>query len=299
MNIYPGSWKAVVLCALCLMAVAPASTQVLAGEQIVRVDDQQESEKTQMGREQALLLAVVREAQSVVPGALDPDRQRLLARFLESRHRTYILTYSRLGANPARPAWQVHVNSQALTHFLQGLGLYYTPDQSLPYTLHLSTPDQRGQERIFELERLSGCVQGDVRYPVLTVQIASDGGWKGVLESRTESWTASDQDLDSLWLSLWSKYFHSPEGVQPFVHSVDVHIKGWSTMSALSGFSSQLNSWVQLVVHGVLLQVTGDSGGLHGWWRIQTSRRQGLLQKLEEYVQSRGLQLKIRDASAE
>ncbi len=299
MNIYRGPWKAVVVCALCLMAMGPAATQVLAGEQIVRVDELQESDKTQTAREQALFLAVVREAQSVLPGSLDPDRQRLLARFIEPRHSKYVLTYSRLGANPARPAWQVHVNSPALTHFLQGLGVYYTSDQSLPYALHLSTPNQRDQERIAELERLSGCVQGDVRHPVLTVQRASDGGWKGVLESRTETWTDSDQDLDSLWLSLWSTYFHSPEGVQPFVQSVDVHIKGWSTVSALSGFSNQLNSWAQWVVHGVLLQVTGDSKGLHGWWRIRTSRKPGLLHKLEEYVQSRGLELKIRDANAE
>ena len=291
--------KTVWVFVVCLMVLGPASIQVWAGEQIVRLTEVQEADSSTAAKERALLLAVVREAETLLPQPLSPARKKLLSQFLKSRHSKYVLTYSRLEAGNAQLAWQVHVNSQALTDLLQGLGAYYTPDQTLTYILHLTTQNKRGQERIAQLERLSGCIQGDVQYPVLTVQIAADGGWKGTLRARTDTWTASAQDLDSVWLSLWSAYFNTPEGVQPFVHLLNVQISGWSTVSALSGFSHQLNNWPQLVVQGVLLQVIGNSEGLHGWWNIRTSRRQGLEQRLEEYVQARGLKLDIRDTSAE
>ena len=285
----------VLVWAVFVAAAAVAPIPAWAGEQIVRVAPEEGFESGGTGREQAMLMAVVHESEALLPGSLSPSRKKLLADFIQARYDRYILSYSQLaGNNPQERIWQVQVNSRALTSLLKDLGIYYTLSDSLSYSLRLLTDDGHPvRDRITELEALSGCIRDNVQYPVLRVQPASDKSWNGKLTSSKETWTAHAQDVDDLWLTLWSSFFSGPENIQPFVQSFDLRIGGWSTMSAISGFCKQLEGWSQLVDRASLLQITGDSQGLHARWQVLTPQRDKLEERLGAYTSSRGLDWQV------
>jgi|UPI0004862904 hypothetical protein len=266
--------------------------EVRAGEQIVRV----KAGESGSPRGQAMLEAVLREADTILPYSLGSDRKSGLARFLSSRHEEYVLSYSRqTDEQNQEQVWQVQINTQALASLLKDLGVYYTGQKRLGYRLEMSG---RGQGRIAQLEDLSGCVQQGVVYPVLKVQSGGDR-FRGVLETQTSTWTASRKSLDELWQALWSKYFSSSEGIRPFVHRVQVQIKGLSTVSAVSGCSRQLHDWHQAVAQADLVQIEIASGGLLGWWDVLTPEKDRLRSRLNAYTRVRGLQWEERAGDGE
>jgi hypothetical protein len=270
--------------------------EVRAGEQIVRAGAGSQAEEPGSRRDQAMLAAVLREADTILPYSLGSDRKSRLARFLRSRYETYVLSYSQQAENEDQEqVWQVQVNTQALASLLKDLGVYYTGQKKLDYRLEMSGTGQGG---IAQLEDLSGCVQKGVVYPVLKVQSA-DGRFRGVLESQTSTWTATRKSLEELWLALWSKYFASPEGIRPFVHRVQVQIKGLSTVSAVSGCSRQLQGWHQAVAQAGLVQIKTESGGLVGWWDVLTPEKDRLRRRLNAYTRARGLQWEERAGAGE
>ncbi|MDZ7759984.1 MAG: hypothetical protein U5L00_06980 [Desulfovermiculus sp.] len=286
--------------AVCLAALALVALPTWAGEQIVAIDAQAEFGSMGSEREQAMLLAVIRESQAILPDRLDQTRKELLAEFMQARHEKYILSYSQLaGTNPQERMWQVQVNTKALTSLLKDLGVYYTIKDSLAYRLKLLSEDDRGRGRITELETLSGCTRDNVQFPELRVQSTSEGSWNGRLKSQDQTWTASQKNLDDLWVTLWSNFFSHPENILPFVQSLDIRIHGWSTISAISGFSKRIQSWTQMVDRVSLLQITGDSQGLHGRWQILTPKRDTLEERLDRYTQSRGLDWKLQEGESE
>lgn len=268
-----------------------------AGEQIVHLDDSSDLVSRGTHREQAMLVAVVRESAKVLPGDLDPAREQVLAEFLQPRYQEYILSYSRLGGGSSQEQiWQVQVNTDAVIKLLKELGVYYTVNNSLTYRLEFVNYGG-GQGNISDLELLSGCIQGNVQYPVLKIQTTSDGQLRGLLEGQRNKWTATGNDVDELWWSLWARYFSSSEEIRSFVQVVDVHIKGWSTLSAISGFSRQLTNWPRVVDQSSLVSLRGDSDGLHGWWKVVTPQSSDLQKRLEEFTRSRGLDLKVQEGS--
>ncbi len=284
------------ICAAALTAMILVPLPAWAGEQIVGVKGQAGLELDGSQREQAMLVALVRESETVLPGSLAPARRDLLAGFLRGRHEKYILSYSQLaGSNPEERVWQIQVNTQALVALLKDLGIYYTFNNSLPYSLELVHQDDRGAKRIAELEMLSGLNRGNVQYPALRVQATSDGSWNGRLQNENQDWTANGKDVDDLWLALWSNFFSHPESIPTLVQSLDIRISGWSTISAISGFCQQLQSWPQLVDRSRLVQITGDSGGLHAHWQILTLQREQLKERLDRYTGSRGLDWNIKE----
>lgn len=269
-----------------------------AGEQIVRLDDQPDIVARGSQREQAMLLAVVRESSKVLPGDLDPARKQILAEFIHPRYQEFILSYSRLGGGASQEQiWQVQVNTDALIKLLKELGVYYTVNKSLTYRLELINYGGSGQGSISDLELLSGCTQGNVQHPLLKIQSTSDGQLRGLLEGQRNKWTASGNNVDELWWSLWAKYFSSSEGIHSFVQEVDVHIKGWSTLSAISGFSRQLAKWPQVVDQSSLVSLRGASAELHGWWKVVTPQSSALQKRLEEFTRSRDLDMKVQEKS--
>lgn len=266
-------------------------SQARAGEQIVSVrEDSQGIAHVSSGKEHAQLLAVFRECLDVLPARLKEDRKIALLQFLKPRYDEYVLSYSPLaGRGGSKSAWQVQVNTNALIDMLKGLGVYYTVSRPHAYRLQIVDHDQRAQKIIDQLELLSGCVQGSVAYPLLTLQASSDGKWNAELENEDEKWTAAGEELASVWLDLWSEYFSTPEGVKPFVHSLQLRIAGWSTISAVSGFCKQLKAWPQLVDRAVLVQVLAQTGGLQGWWKILSPEPEKIRQRLDAYTSNHGL----------
>lgn len=266
-----------------------------AGEQIVRLDDASDLVARESGRERAMLVAVVRESAKVLPGDLDPAREQILAEFIQPRYEQFILSYSRLGGGSSQEhIWQVQVNTDALLKLLKDLGVYYTVNNFQTYRLELINYGG-GQANISDLELLSGCSQGNVQHPLLKIQTTSDGQLRGLLEGQSNKWTAAGDNVDELWRSLWARYFSSSEGIRSFVQEVEVHIKGWSTLSAISGFSRQLRNWPQVVDRACLISMRGESDGLNGWWRVVTPQSRDLQKRLEEFTQARGLDLKVQE----
>lgn len=298
LNIAQGPMTTVrdLICAAALTAMILVPLPSWAGEQIVSVKAQAEPDLGGSQREQAMLAALVRESETLLPGSLAPARRNLLAGFLRTRHEKYILSYSQLaGSSPEERVWQIQVNTQALVTLLKDLGIYYTFNASLPYSLELVHQDDRGTKRIAELEMLSGLNRSNGLHPALRVQATSDGSWNGRLQSENQDWTANEKDVDDLWLELWSNFFSHPESIPALVQSLDIRINGWSTISAISGFCQQLQSWPQLVDRSTLVQITGDSGGLHAHWQILTLQREQLKERLDRYTGSRGLDWKIKE----
>ncbi|MFW5818947.1 MAG: hypothetical protein ACOCVE_03810 [Desulfovermiculus sp.] len=269
-----------------------------AGEQIVHLDDTSDLVSQGSGRERAMLVAVVRESAKVLPGDLDSAREKALAEFIQPRYQELILSYSRLGGGSSQEQiWQIQINTDALIKLLKELGVYYTVNNSLTYRLELINHGGSGQERISDLELLSGCTQGNVQHPLFKIQTTSDGKLQGILEGQRNKWTASGDNVEELWWSLWARYFSSSEEIRSFVQEVLVHIKGWSTLSAISGFSRQLTNWPQVVDQSSLVSLRGDSYGLHGWWKVITPQSRALHKRLEEFSRSRDLDLKVQKQS--
>ncbi|MFO7876215.1 MAG: hypothetical protein R6U55_06495 [Desulfovermiculus sp.] len=292
------SKKSILVCFFLLLGHMLIPGRLWAGEQIVRLDDQPDIVAQGTQREQAMLLAVVRESAKVLPGNLDPAREQILAEFIQPRYQQFILSYSRLGGGSSQEhIWQVQVNTEALINLLKELGVYYTVNKSLTYRLELINSGGSGQGNISDLELLTGCTQGNVQHPLLKIQTTSSGQLRGLLEGQKNKWTASGDNLDELWWALWAKYFSSSEGIRSFVQEVDVHIKGWSTLSAISGLSRQLANWPRVVDQSSLVSLRGDSAGLHGWWKVVTPQSRDLQKKLEEFTRSRDLSMKVQEKS--
>jgi hypothetical protein len=215
---------------------------------------------------------------------------------LASRYEDYVLSYSTLaGSEDQEPAWRVQVNTQALLGLLKGLGVYYTGSRPLAYRLQTLDHAHQAEQTIAHLELLSGCVQDSVLYPLLRLESGADGIWSAVLESEQNTWRAHGEQLADVWQKLWAEYFSSPEGMKPFVHSVQLHMKGWSSMSAVSGFSKQLKEWHQVVDRAVLDQVLVQGGGLQGWWTILTPEPEKLNGRLDSYTSGLGLTWKLEE----
>ncbi|MFP4049199.1 MAG: hypothetical protein ACLFT8_04555, partial [Desulfovermiculus sp.] len=193
--------------------------------------------------------------------------------------------------------WKVQVNTDEVIKLLKELGVYYTVNNSLTYRLELINHGGSRQDRISDLELLSGCTQGNVQHPLFKIQTTSDGKLQGILEGQRNKWTASGDNVEELWWSLWARYFSSSEEIRSFVQEVLVRIKGWSTLSAISGFSRQLTNWPQVVDQSSLVSLRGDSYGLHGWWKVITPQSRALHKRLEEFSRSRDLDLKVQKQS--
>jgi len=271
--------------------------QIQAGEQIVSIrEDVASIEHDFSGKEQAQLLAVFQESLKVLPASLDEDRKKALHRFLASRYEDYVLSYSTLaGREDQESAWRVQVNTQALLGLLKGIGVYYTGSRPLAYRLQIMDHGHQAQQIIAHLELLSGCVQDSVLYPLLRFESVADGMWSAVLESEQNTWRAKGEKLADVWQKLWAEYFSSPEGMKPFVHSMQLHMKGWSSMSAVSGFSKQLKEWHQVVDRAVLDQVLVQGGGLQGWWTILSPEPKKLNGRLDSYTSGLGLTWKLKE----
>lgn len=265
-----------------------------------------EGEKQQQLQTRALQAAFTRavydEALSILPGELQPLRRELLYDFLSSRSAKFIQGYSDVSHEPipggVRIYAKVAVNRVDLKKLLQDLGMLYTVDAFLPYTLALGKGAGSTGEEITRLQFLSGLSSIHGAQPKLTLGRASHDVWTGRLESEAGEWRSRSSDLETLWITLWGNYFSRTGMAAKGKKALSVQIAGWKTPEEVRAFDEELKKWERTVPVAELVDVSMDLGGITARWRILTDKVEEVRESLNAKLSGQGLTVLLQSPDA-
>jgi hypothetical protein len=279
----------------------PAALQ--AGEQIVHVAEPvQQAGRVNgtadaAGLGQARSRAVVQEAVGLLPGRLSEARAEVLASFLSSRARDYVLSDAQ-GKTETRgdvitTTWRIAVNEVMLKQTLKDWGVYFTFEGAWGYILELQADNpEQVQATLQELEALSGLArrqQGP--YPVLRLleRTGQSAAWRGLLEFEDHSWSAVGSSVEDVWFECWSHYFRLPEIQARVITEKILNVRGFSSVTGVKGFDRILQGQAAFINAARLLRIGLLNGSVEAVWKVHTPDSQRLGRYLNDYLAPRGL----------
>ena len=231
---------------------------------IPRLEGERQQQLQARALQAAFTRAVYDEALDILPGELQPLRRELLYDFLSSRSAKFIQGYSDVSHEPipggVRIYAKVAVNRGDLKKMLHDLGMFYTVDAFLPYTLALGEGAGFTGEEITRLQFLSGLSSIHGARPKLTLQRASTDVWTGHLESEAGEWRSRSSDLETLWITLWGNYFSRTGMAAKGKKALSVQVAGWKTPEDIHGPRRH---------HGALADPHGQGRGGQGKFERQ------------------------------
>ena len=274
-------------------SAAPAHARLV---QVVTVDTESvpprpltKNEVQQKGFQQAVLL----EALAMLPSQPDEARRILLKDHLDGEAREYVSSFSEAGAAGADAALlDVTVNRGLLKKHLQELGVYYTVAAPRQYNLVLTGATPDAWDVLGRLQALSGLQVEAGAMPSLALEHVSTAQgpmWQGVLHTDKADYPGQDKSLDVLWFALWKNYFSRPEIGDVAAQSVLLEVEGWYAPDGVDAFDRLLRGWDEAVFEAVLEGVTMRSSGIRAVWRVKIRSKEGLEQRLQEFLPSRNL----------
>ncbi len=246
----------------------------------------------------ALQQGVFQEAEELLRGRLDDGRRSLLRNMLAAKASGYVLGYAEMGYESTE--WgavllmEVRVNRQALRGFLQGLGVYYTLDQTVGYALETESLTPEDAAVVQDMEILSGLRQDGADSPVLRLTRIADEQWQGSLDFQGMVWLGQDQDLEQLWAALWSNYFTLDQIRQGFEDRLFLTTQGWGGTVDVLGFDQVLRGWDLLADTVEMLGVSLLPEGVEARWSVTTMDRSGLESRLISVLQDMNISFSIR-----
>lgn len=286
----------IILACMALVACLAMPRHVLAAEIELEVPRLQEESQQQMqGRalQAAFTRAVYDEALTILPGELQPLRRELLYDFLSKRSARYVQGYSDVAYEPtpngARIYARVTVNRNDLRKILQNIGVFYTVDAFLPYTLSVGQGLGLVGEEITRLQFLSGMSSIYGAKPKLSLEHTAQGVWVGHLESDSGQWSSRSKDLETVWLTLWGNHFSRSGLAARGSKALSVQISGWKTPEGIQAFDEEIKKWDRLVSATELVDVALEPGGLTARWQILTDKVDDTKQALTGRVAELGL----------
>ncbi len=284
-----------------LMAVSPA----LAAEielDVQRIEGENQQQLQARALQAAFTRAVYNEALDILPGQLQPLRSELLYAFLSNRSARYIQGYSDVSNEPipngVRIYARVAVNRAALKKMLQDLGVLYTVEAFLPYTLSMGQGMGAIGEQITRLQFLSGLSSIHGVKPRLTLESGPQDVWSGHLESDVGEWRSRSKDLETLWLTLWGNYFSRTGMTGKGKRAMSVQVVGWKAPDDIRIFDEELQTWEHSVSAAELVDISLETEGLTARWQILTDKVQEVQQALDARLTSQGLSVLLQSPDA-
>lgn len=250
----------------------------------------------------AFTRAVYDEALGILPGDLQPLRRELLYDFLSSRSSRYIQGYSDVSQEPVSGGVRLYakiiVNRTDLKKMLQDLGIFYTVDAFLPYTLSMGQGVGSTGDEITKLQFLSGLSSIYGASPKLTLTRASGDAWAGHLESDSGEWRSRAKDLETVWLTLWGNYFSRTGLAAKGKKALSVQVSGWKSPEDIRAFDEELKTWERTVSTSELVEVALDYGGATARWQILTDKLEEVREALTVRLSGQGLTVLLQSPDA-
>lgn len=287
------------LAGLTWAAVATAADIEL---EVPRLEGEKQQQLQTRALQAAFTRAVYEEALGILPGELQPLRRELLYDFLSSRSAKFIQGYSDVAHEPVpggvRIYAKVTVNRNDLKKLLQDMGILYTVDAFLPYTLALGQGAGSTGEEITRLQFLSGLSSIHGAQPKLTLERASQDIWTGHLKSDVGEWRSRSSDLETLWITLWGNYFSRTGLASKGKKALSVQVAGWKAPEDIHAFDEELKTWERMVSMAELVEVSLDVGGMTARWQILTDKTEAVKEALNAKLAGQGLTVLLQSPDA-
>lgn len=286
----------------CLLSLAFVSVAV-AGE--VRVFMPMDEELSAMAiRNKAMsegfAMAVIEEAQNMLPAPLDEIRAELFKEYLLSNSKPYVQGYNVISSEAMAQGLilvlDVKVNKTTLRQGLRRMGLPVTA--TTPINASVVWPEEFGEETVMELQglmTLTGIsLTADIQ-PAFTLEPGPEGTFKGRLMFDDREWVSISKDMSAVWFELWAKYFTRSEVTQVRTGVRKLSISGWFSPDAAMEFDRVLSKWDSAVQDVSLLELEMLPTGVGGIWEIRLLDSARLDMLLKSYLPQRGLSYQLSE----
>ncbi len=238
--------------------------------------------------------AVFQDAVKILPCVVSATRQDLLREYLGDTAGQYVTGYREISSKASNEGLalevDVDVNRRALREMLQKMGIYYTCAKNKTAAIRvtgLEAPDEA--DRLKGLLILSGIRHAEGVLPELSLMREVDGRWEGVLRTSENKWTSSSEDLSSVWIALWGRYFSGQDTYGAGPASEILKVSGWFMPDGVYEFDRVLAGWEGVVEESELLDLEMRNSGITAKWSVRVTDLQLLKLKLREYLPGRGL----------
>jgi hypothetical protein len=262
-------------------------------------------------QEHGFFMAVLQEAEAILPAPLDESRRVALGTFLRPRVDDLVTRYTETGASMQEepPAYvvtlEVGVNGRALKELLKSAGTFYTAGKPWSYALTLSGANPGEWQSLDVLQSVTGlrvvdapASGGSLDVPELALRKGGDGVWQGRLAAGEEAYSGRHTELEALWLQLWSRYFGLAAVQDRVLGTVFLSVQGWSGLDDALLFDAALKELGESLDQEVLVHLSLQRSGTQGVWRIRTTDRQGLARALGGLLSGKGLSFELSETRA-
>lgn len=263
---------------------------------------------------QGFAQALIAESVRMIPTTLSAERSNALKDMFTKHYEEFITGYRDMDVKfqegGVAVRIDVNVNRSQLRDALKHMGLFSDTKTSVKADISVSSgkvklseneQDQLDTEiqNLMVLYGVQKVISTDSSIPKLSINSFSKNRWVGELDSAHGKWNASGSTVETVWKSLWSKYFDS-ENVQSMMNpKVVLVVNGWFNPDGVKEFDRMLKSWDSAVQEVKLLNVEMKPTAVSASWSLEVSDQWVLKSYLNDYLPSRGLSFNIDGLSGD
>ncbi len=257
---------------------------------------------------QAFAQALMSESARMIPGSLSAERSNALKDMFTKHYEEFITGYRDMDVKFQEDGVAVRIdvnaNRSELRAALKRMGFFSDIKTSVKADISvsngkfkLSETDQAqfdaDLQQLMVLYGVQKVVSTESSIPKLGLTQVSKNRWNGDLISAHGKWNASGRTVETVWNSLWAKYYNS-ENVQSTMNpKVVLVVNGWFNPDGVQEFDRMLKSWDSAVQEVKLLDVEMKPTAVSASWSLEVSDQWVLKSYLNDYLPSRGLSFNI------
>lgn len=280
-----------------ILVLCMAASPAFAGQVTVALPAEEDVSSMAL-REKAMAKgfakAVADEAMLMLPGKMGPERSELLKKYYVTNAKPFIQGYkiltSKVSEQGVFVGLDVSVDKRALRKSLKEMGFFVTSLE--PVVAAVTYPEEMDEEAMIKLQELmtlTGVQQGEVEYPVFSLEPGPEGTYKARLTTEEQAWDSIQKNLDVAWFNVWTKYFGQAASENTKVGVKELTVAGWFSPDAVLEFDRVLRSWETAVQEIQLLEMDMQSAGVGGTWQLRLLSAERFEMLLRSYLPQRGL----------
>ncbi|WP_291327856.1 hypothetical protein [Desulfovibrio sp. UCD-KL4C] len=263
---------------------------------------------------QAFAQALMSESVRMIPGSLSAERGSALKDMFTKHYEEFITGYRDMDVKFQEDGVAVRIdvnaNRSELRAVLKRMGFFSDIKTNVKANIlvsngkfKLSETDQAefdaDLQQLMVLYGVQKVISTESSTPKLSITQVSKKRWSGDLISSHGKWDASGRTVETVWKSLWAKYFSS-ENVQSTMNpKVVLVVNGWFNPDGVQEFDRMLKSWDSAVQEVKLLDVEMKPTAVSASWSLEVSDQWVLKSYLNDYLPSRGLSFNIDGLSSD